>query len=54
MANGGFLGAGSHPQRSEETVDQDIELVDVPVIPHIEKFSNIQLNPYFNDNVSLK
>lgn len=34
MADGGFLGAGSHPQRSEETVDQDVELVDVPVITH--------------------
>lgn len=34
MADGGFLGAGSHPQRSEETVDQDVELVDIPVITH--------------------
>lgn len=34
MADGGFLGAGSHSQRSEETVDQDVELVNVPVITH--------------------
>lgn len=37
MADGGFLGAGSHPQRSEETVDQDVELVDIPVITHMGK-----------------
>lgn len=41
MADGGFLGAGSHPQRSEETVHQDVELVDVPVIRHEDKVSEI-------------
>ena len=43
MADGGFLGACSHPQRSEETVYQDVELVDVPVITHgqTEKHSYI-------------
>lgn len=30
MADGWFLGAGSHPQGPEEAVDQDVELVDVP------------------------
>lgn len=34
MADGRFLGAGSHPERSEETVDQDVELVDIPIIRH--------------------
>lgn len=32
MADGRFLGAGGHPQRPEEAVDQDVELVDVPAI----------------------
>lgn len=32
VVDGGFLRAGSHPQRSEETVHQDVELVDVPVV----------------------
>lgn len=34
VPDGGFLGAGSHPQRSEEEVDQDVELVDVPAVTH--------------------
>lgn len=43
MADGRLLGAGSHPQRSEETVYQDVELVDVPVVTHgqTEKHSHI-------------
>lgn len=36
VADGGFLGTGSHPERSEEAVDQDVELVDVPVITHMD------------------
>lgn len=32
VADRGFLGAGGHSQRPEETVDQDVELVDVPAI----------------------
>lgn len=32
MADGRFLGAGGHPERPEEAVDQDVELVDVPAI----------------------
>lgn len=34
VAYWGFLGASSHPQRSEETVDQDVELVNIPATKH--------------------
>lgn len=47
MVDGGFLGTGSHPQRSEETVDQDVELVDIPVITHG------QTETYLTSNVGM-
>lgn len=34
MTNRRFLGAGCHPQRPKETVDQDVELVHVPAITY--------------------
>lgn len=44
VADGGFLGTGGHPQRSEKAVDQNIELVDVPVItPDTHRWNKIIL-----------
>lgn len=46
VVDGGFLGAGSHPQWSEKTVHQDVELVHVPVVTHTgNKQKNIHQSP---------